>query len=349
MLLGIWPRLHPKTSDSLRLRHPAFKVAQNLALFNTFIDVPWRSSTCLVKATKNQMPWISVLLVTNVNLIDMNMVTSATFHVLMTISGIIWCYQQLSTLAAAISGTWWRCLLCLQISRQSELTVITSLVTNRFYWKPTVNKNITNFYFFTPHIWNQPTFASKGIIRPCWPSLCNSVTCHLIVLQNHSNPQKDLASLLVCNEKKVRMWVFYGRCHNWGRFRPFWLRLLGPGTHPQEGSISLKCLVETRLTVFDPCIGLLAFLVQKSWPKKHKIDNFTKICNFSITFEPETLESQSKAQKVWILVEFPLKYWAKYFYLAVGALGPITSNKKLKPTPFMTSPTKNLKPIFFSL
>ena len=35
--------------------------------------------------------------------------------------------------------------------------------------------------------------------------------------------------------------------------------------------------------------------------KKHKIDNFTKIGNFTLTFEPEMLESQFKAQKTQIL------------------------------------------------
>jgi len=59
--------------------------------------------------------------------------------------------------------------------------------------------------------------------------------------------------------------------------------------------------METRLKSesFEPLIGFLVFLVQKSWSKNHEIDNFTtnlpKIGNFIITFEPETLESQLKA------------------------------------------------------
>jgi len=52
--------------------------------------------------------------------------------------------------------------------------------------------------------------------------------------------------------------------------------------------------------------------------KKHKIGSFT------LTFKPEMLEGQSKAQWTWILASFPLKTWAKYFPLAVGAQGPIS-------------------------
>jgi len=36
-----------------------------------------------------------------------------------------------------------------------------------------------------------------------------------------------------------------------------------------------------------------------------------------ITFEPETLESQSKAQKTWTRVYFPMKTSAKHFGLVV--------------------------------
>jgi len=49
-------------------------------------------------------------------------------------------------------------------------------------------------------------------------------------------PSEDTVSLVVCNEKKVKVLGFCGWCHKWGRFRPFWLRSLGPG--PQEVSIS---------------------------------------------------------------------------------------------------------------
>jgi len=37
-----------------------------------------------------------------------------------------------------------------------------------------------------------------------------------------------------------------------------------------------------------------------------------------MTFEPETLESRSKAQTTRILDYFLIKTWAKYFPLAVG-------------------------------
>jgi len=42
-------------------------------------------------------------------------------------------------------------------------------------------------------------------------------------------------------------------------------------------------------------------LVQKSWPKNTTLAILPKIDNFIITFEGETFESQSKAQKTWIL------------------------------------------------
>jgi len=48
----------------------------------------------------------------------------------------------------------------------------------------------------------------------------------------------------------------------------------------------------------------------------------------AITFEPETLQSHSKAQKTKILALFALKTSTKYFPLAVGAQGPITPAKK---------------------
>jgi len=73
-------------------------------------------------------------------------------------------------------------------------------------------------------------------------------------------------------------------------------------------------------------IGLLAFGVQKSWPKKQQINGskvraklpkfgqnnivgqfLPKFSFLAITFEPETSKSQSKAQKTHILVWFSLK------------------------------------------
>jgi len=44
-----------------------------------------------------------------------------------------------------------------------------------------------------------------------------------------------------------------------------------------DGSILLKFLLETWLKSesFEPFIGFLSFLVEKLWPKKHKIGNFT--------------------------------------------------------------------------
>jgi len=53
-------------------------------------------------------------------------------------------------------------------------------------------------------------------------------------------------------------------------FKPFWPREPDPGPQPQEGSISFKFSVETKLKSesFEPLIGFLAFLVQKLWPKK---------------------------------------------------------------------------------
>jgi len=63
-------------------------------------------------------------------------------------------------------------------------------------------------------------------------------------------------------KKFFRFWVFHGLYHKWDRFRPFWLRLSGPGLQAQEGSVSLKFLVETRLK-YESLIGHSAFLVKK--------------------------------------------------------------------------------------
>jgi len=69
-----------------------------------------------------------------------------------------------------------------------------------------------------------------------------------------------------------------------------------------DGSISLNFSLETRLKsnswAFD---RLSTFLVQKLWPKKHKIGNFTRnwyfteLANFTLSLELEMLESRSKA------------------------------------------------------
>jgi len=50
---------------------------------------------------------------------------------------------------------------------------------------------------------------------------------------------------------------------------PFWPRLSGPEPQPQEGSISLKDLVETRQKseCFEQLNDILVFLVQKLQPK----------------------------------------------------------------------------------
>jgi len=66
--------------------------------------------------------------------------------------------------------------------------------------------------------------------------------------------------------------VFVGDviCYKWGRFRTILPRSSGSGSQLQEGSISVKCLVVSRLKFesFEHLIGFLAFLVQKLWPKK---------------------------------------------------------------------------------
>jgi len=65
-----------------------------------------------------------------------------------------------------------------------------------------------------------------------------------------SRPSKDFVSPLVRNEKNLGFGfqLFMGDViHEWDRFRPFWLRLLGPGPQMHYGSISLKLLVETGL------------------------------------------------------------------------------------------------------
>jgi len=52
-------------------------------------------------------------------------------------------------------------------------------------------------------------------------------------------------------------------------FRLFRPRLPGPGHQPLDGIFCLKFLLETRLQSesFEPSIGFLVCLVEKSWPK----------------------------------------------------------------------------------
>ena len=98
------------------------------------------------------------------------------------------------------------------------------------------------------------------------------------------------------------------------------VEVIRPGAPTARGKYFTQDFMQSRLTSesFEPLIGFLVFLVQKLWPKNIKIGNFT------LTFEPETLESQAKTQKTQILAYFPLKTEAKYFPLAVGNQGPKT-------------------------
>jgi len=63
-----------------------------------------------------------------------------------------------------------------------------------------------------------------------------------------------------------------------------------------------------KSTSFKPLIGFLAFLVEKLQPKKTEFEYalsqnivLTRFWLFYPTFEPETLGSQLRAQKNWIL------------------------------------------------
>jgi len=70
--------------------------------------------------------------------------------------------------------------------------------------------------------------------------------------------------------KKIGFRVFCG----WSHKLDSSLAILAQVTwaQPQEGSISLKYLLETWLESqsFEPLIGFLAFLVQKLWPKNNR-------------------------------------------------------------------------------
>jgi len=56
----------------------------------------------------------------------------------------------------------------------------------------------------------------------------------------------------------------------------FWLVCLRLGAQPQQGSVSVKFLLETRLESepFEPLIAFLAFLIQKLRSKINKIINY---------------------------------------------------------------------------
>jgi len=78
-------------------------------------------------------------------------------------------------------------------------------------------------------------------------------------------PSKDVASLRVFNEKILGFRVCCEWRHKWCRFLAILAQVTWPWAQPQEGSILLKFLLETRLgsESFEPLISFLAFLVQK--------------------------------------------------------------------------------------
>ena len=75
---------------------------------------------------------------------------------------------------------------------------------------------------------------------------------------------KDATSLVVCTRKKVFGWGMRIFCEWRQKWRTFWLPWTnspGPGSQPLDGSIALKCLLETRLQSesFDTLDDLLGF------------------------------------------------------------------------------------------
>jgi len=77
----------------------------------------------------------------------------------------------------------------------------------------------------------------------------------------------------------------------------FSLRLSGPGPQPQEGSVSLTFLLESKLK-FVSLINFLRFLVQTLQPKKIIWVKFTpkdvdlpEFYYFTLTFKLEAIES----------------------------------------------------------
>jgi len=83
---------------------------------------------------------------------------------------------------------------------------------------------------------------------------------------------KDVASLLVCTQKKffcLGVEIFCEWRHKWRTFSPPWPTLPRPRRQLLDGSISLKFLLETKLQseFFDRLDDLLGFRVQKLWSK----------------------------------------------------------------------------------
>jgi len=75
--------------------------------------------------------------------------------------------------------------------------------------------------------------------------VCNPVDCTKELFK----PSKDSASLRVCNEHIFGFgFAFFVKWHHkWGRFLANLAHVTWPRAQPQEGSISLKFLLETRL------------------------------------------------------------------------------------------------------
>ena len=79
--------------------------------------------------------------------------------------------------------------------------------------------------------------------------LCNSITRHTIALEGLFKPTKNTAGLLDCIEKILKSFgfcFFVGDVINEIGFRPFWLRLPGPGPQHLEGIFWIKFLLKTR-------------------------------------------------------------------------------------------------------
>ena len=134
---------------------------------------------------------------------------------------------------------------------------------------------------------------AKLIAHPCF-NIFTVLVYEIFVLWNHTlschfhatfqfhnspgcsieqfKPSKDVASLLHCSEKKMKVLDFMccvddvinGLC-----FWAFWLRLPSPGHQPRDQIFWLKFYWKLD---FNPSplslIGFLAFLVQKLWLKK---------------------------------------------------------------------------------
>jgi len=72
-----------------------------------------------------------------------------------------------------------------------------------------------------------------------------------------------------------RFQFFCEWCHKWGRFLAILAHVTWRRAQLLDGSISLKCLLETRLEyeLFEPLINFLAFLVQQLWFKINRVTN----------------------------------------------------------------------------